>query len=100
MSERGRATFERALRDSLPERWPAVRALLVDDADQVWMALSGKPGAAAEWAVFSPTGEYLGSTLLPEGFKPWVIRGRTIYGEQSDELGVPRVAVRNLDRPL
>ena len=63
-----RPKFERVLRDSLPERWPAVRQVLVDDEDRLWMQLGGSASRETEWAAFSTEGAYLGSVFSALGW--------------------------------
>lgn len=98
MGENGRTTFERVLRDSVPERWPAVSALLVDDRDRIWTALNGPRGGPTEWVAFSTAGAYMGSVLVPQGVTVRLIRGGRMYAERSDEDGVPHLVVLRLDR--
>lgn len=93
-----RATFDRVLRDSVPERWPAARDVVVDDEDRIWIALGGARGKPTEWAVFSAAGTYLGSTLVPTGVTVWAIRAGNVYAERSDNLDVPHVIVLRLAR--
>lgn len=93
-----RGMFERPLADSVPERWPAVRDLLVDDRDRIWLALGGDARAETEWAVFTPEGRYLASTVVPAGVTVRAVRGGRLYAERPDEDGVPRVVVFRLGR--
>ncbi|HEX2190213.1 MAG TPA: hypothetical protein VHG51_15000 [Longimicrobiaceae bacterium] len=96
----GRATFGATLRDSVPERWPAVRDLLVDESDRVWIALGGAPGDPTEWVAFTTAGAYLGSVRVPQGVAVRLVRGGRMYAEWTDDRGVPRVVVLRLDRPV
>jgi len=100
MDERVRGTFAQALADSTPSHWPAVRDLLVDDADRVWIGLAGPRGAPREWAVFTPGGAYLRSVLVPEQVTLRAVRRGRLYGDQSNDDGVPSVVVLTLDREL
>lgn len=100
LDARSRTTFERVLADSTPARWPAVRGLLVDDRDRLWLALGGPTREAAEWAAFSTEGAYLGSILIPSGSELRVIRGDVAYAARLGPDDVPRVVVYRLARPL
>jgi hypothetical protein len=100
MDDYGRRTFRQALADSVPGRWPAVRDLLVDDAGRVWLGLAGPRGAAREWAVFTPQGAYLRSVMVPGQVTLRAVRRGRLYGDQSNDDGVPSVVVLTLDRGL
>jgi hypothetical protein len=89
-----------ALEDSLPSRWPAVRGLLVDDHDRLWLELAGPPGQEVEWAAFSTSGAYLGSMLVPAAASVYQIRGGSVYVKRDDEDGASRLALYRMDRPL
>ncbi|HET7463287.1 MAG TPA: hypothetical protein VFJ82_18680 [Longimicrobium sp.] len=100
MGDWGRRTFQRALSDSVPRTWPAVREMLVDDADRLWMALPGPRDTPREWAVFTSGGRYMRSVLVPEGVTLWAVRSARLYGERKDDDDVPAIVVLTLDRPL
>lgn len=85
--------FRPALRDSLPERWPALRGLLCEIAGTVWLGLSAPAGAEAEWASFSPDGRYLGSVFLPRGVEVRAVRAGRVYSVQKNDDGIPSVVV-------
>jgi hypothetical protein len=89
-----------ALEDSLPSRWPAVRGLLVDDHDRIWLELAGPLDQEVEWAAFSTAGAYLGSMLVPAGTAVYQIRGGSVYVKKEDEDGASRLALYRMDRPL
>lgn len=97
--ESGRARLRSALQDSLPSRWPAVRGLLVDDQDRLWLELAGPPTDEVEWAAFSPAGAYLGSMLVPAGTSVYQIRGSSVFVKKEDEEGAPRLALYRMARP-
>ncbi|MBW3571968.1 MAG: hypothetical protein KY467_12765 [Gemmatimonadetes bacterium] len=91
--------FRAALEDSLPSRWPAVRALLVDDEDRLWLELAGPVGREVEWVAFSPGGEYRGSLLLPAGTSVYQIRGSSVYAKKEGEYDTARLTVYRMVRP-
>jgi hypothetical protein len=95
-----RARFTTALQDSLHERWPAVREVIVDDRDRIWMALGGNTRQGTEWATFSTDGTYLGSVLVPTRTDIRVVRGNFLYGSRMDDDDVAVVVVYELRRPL
>ena len=95
-----RARFTPALRDSLPERWPVVRDVLIDDRDRIWMLMGGSPRQGNEWAAFSTEGAYLGSMVVPAGSDARLIRWDRVYASRTDADDVPRVIVYQPLRPL
>lgn len=92
-------TFRGALEDSVPGRWPAIRALLNDAEGRIWIALGGPAGGTAEWAWFSIEGRYLGSVFLPAAVEVKAVGRKRLYAVVRDELDVPRVVVYELARP-
>jgi hypothetical protein len=87
-------TFRPALQDSLPGRWPALRALVADaEGTAVWLGLNTPAGEAGEWASFQPDGRYLGSVFLPREVMVMAVRGRRLYGVRRDVDGVPEILV-------
>jgi hypothetical protein len=96
-----RARFEPVLRDSLPGRWPAVRQLLMDDRDRLWMQMGGSRGRPTEWAAFSSEGAYLESFVVPPGDQVLSIRGDgRVFATRLDDDDVPRVVLYRMTRPL
>lgn len=95
-----RARFAPALQDSLHERWPAVRDVIVDDQDRIWMALAGSTRQGTELAAFSANGTYLGSVLIPAGTDVRRVRGNRVFGSRMDDDDVPHVVVYEMRRPL
>ncbi|MCA1791716.1 MAG: hypothetical protein LC667_18250 [Thioalkalivibrio sp.] len=96
-----RGEFEPVLADSTPERWPAVRQLLIDERDRLWFAMGGSRSREREWAAFSTEGKYLGSVLVPADSEVRFIRADgSLYAERLDENDVPHVVVYRMVRPL
>jgi len=100
MDDYGRRTFRQALADSVPRTWPAVRDLLVDDANRLWIGLAGPRGTPREWAVFTPEGRYLRSVIVPEQVTVRSVRRGLVYGDQANHDGVPSIVVFTLDHEL
>jgi hypothetical protein len=99
MGPQGAQMFAEALRDSLPQRWPAARAMLADEEGRIWLALN-TPGAEPwEWAAFQADGRYLGSAFVPRDVEVWAIRGGMLYGVRPDENDVPHVVVYRAEMP-
>ncbi|HEX8904254.1 MAG TPA: 6-bladed beta-propeller [Longimicrobiaceae bacterium] len=93
MDDMSRSTFARVLNDSTPERWPAVRDLLADEAGRLWIGLGGPPSGEVEWAVFTPEGRYLRSVFTAPGTRLRAVRGQTLYVERRSDDGVPHLAI-------
>lgn len=89
--------FRPALEDSLPERWPAARGLLVDPEGWLWIGLSSPAGQPREWAVFTDGGRYLGSVFLPRRMELHAVRGQRLYGVEKDADDVPHVVIYRMD---
>jgi hypothetical protein len=85
MPEQAVRAFRPALEDSLPERWPALAAMLADERGWVWMRLHGPAGGPREWLVFQPDGRYVGSVFLPPGADVLAVRADRVYAVETDE---------------
>jgi hypothetical protein len=100
MPEQAVRAFRPALEDSLPERWPALASMLVDERGRLWMGLHGAAGAPREWALFQADGRYLGSAFLPRAAEVFAIRGDRVYAVETGEddgvtaLVIYRIALR------
>lgn len=94
----GKRTFARVLRDSLPDRWPAVEEMLVDDRGRLWLSLAGPHERHVEWVLFSSDGRYQGSVLLPPEVELRLVQGGKLYGTRTDDTGVPRIVTFQLSR--
>jgi hypothetical protein len=90
-------SFRGALLDSVPARWPAIRALLADADGRIWIALGGPVGGMSEWARFTPEGRYLGSVFLSADVEVKAVRGNRMYAVAHDEMDVPRVVIYEFD---
>ena len=93
MDGSSRSTFARVLRDSTPERWPAVRDLLVDETGRLWLGVGGPPSRPAEWMVFAADGKYLRSVFIEAGARLRAVRNQRLYVEHRSDDGVPRLTV-------
>ena len=100
MNDQVRTMFERTLRDSAPDYWPAARELVVDDMNRIWIALNSGRNGPTEWVAVSPEGRYVGSTRIPSDVTVWAIKDTRIYGVGVDGMDAPAVKVLRLQRPL
>jgi 6-bladed beta-propeller len=86
--------FRPALQDSLPERWPAMRALVADPGGGgVWAGLNSSEGQPGEWARFDADGRYRGSVFLPRDVLLMAAHGARLYGVRTSADGIPRIEV-------
>ena len=89
------------------ETWPALAALLAGPEGTLWVQrvdpetaidpaafedLQNLQVGSPAWDVFDAEGRYLGIVEMPERFTPRRVVGDLIYGVQTDEMGVARVA--------
>ena len=78
---------------ALPETKPAIEALRVDRAGNLWVLThSGTGETYLEWAVHGPDGRYLGDVATP-AMNVMDIGEDHVAGVTWDELGVQRVRV-------
>lgn len=86
----------------MPERIPAVgeSTALLDENGYLWVEAYHFPWVdTAEWIVFSPEGEWLGSVSLPPNFTLHDVGRDWVLGVARDELGVERVRMLPLIAP-
>jgi hypothetical protein len=103
--ERGRATgnaafYEETLRQmTFPEAAPVYTTLRAEDDGTLWVRrYTLATGAAPEWDVFSPQGEWLTTVRLPHGVTLLDAGPDWIAGVHRDGLEVERVVVHRLHR--
>lgn len=97
-SEASATTFRRPLETFVKEqasgKWPAFKQFVVDDRGRIWIGLLTPAGQPTEWVAFTPSGDRICSTSLPENVELKLVRGNTAYGVATDEeTDVPRVVV-------
>ena len=51
-----------------------------------------------QWLVFGPEGELRATLRTPTGFRPHLVRGDTLLGVYTDELGVESVRAYRMER--
>ena len=82
----------------LPDRLPGYTGLLLADTGELWAQRYLLPGGSmTHWDVFGADGQHLGRVEVATSFRiEEVSRGQAV-GIATDELGVQRVEVRDLD---
>jgi hypothetical protein len=93
---RARGVFEQALRDSVPSHWPAVRDMVIDDQDRIWLELAGPPQRPASWLLLHPDGRPAARVRLPPRSTVWRIHGDLMYVEGADETDASRIHVMRI----
>lgn len=76
-----------------PPTYPAYAPdIHVDEDLNVWVRETSRPGhPSSEWSVFSATGEFLGTVVMPPDIDVLDIGADYVLGLQRDELGVEYV---------
>lgn len=86
---------------------PVISALLVDDAERLWLKRYDpsvdshwrlRQRTGGEWRVLERDGTAVATVSVPAGFRLLDVRGDRAAGLTRDELGVERVEVRTLTR--
>ena len=82
----------------LPERLPAYTDLLFADTGELLARRYRMRGESMDhWDVFAPDGVHLGRVNVPVTFRIEGVGRNQVVGISTDELGVERVEVRDLD---
>lgn len=82
----------------LPERLPGYTGLLFADTGELWARRYRLPGGeSTHWDVFGANGHHLGRVEVPTSFRIQEVSRGQVVGIATDELGVERVEVRDLD---
>jgi hypothetical protein len=93
-----------------PERVSVFWSAILDEEGFLWirpfdplqhaleLGMFHRPGHGGEWLVFSPSGERLGSVVMPPQLEPSSITSDAVVGVQRDEMDVESVCVYRLAR--
>ncbi|MGH7483455.1 MAG: 6-bladed beta-propeller [Longimicrobiales bacterium] len=84
----------------LPDSAPAVEAILVDAAGNLW-ARRFRPfwiDGETDWDVIAPDGRWLTTVHVPQGVAVLQVGADFIVGRRTDELGVEQVVIHELRR--
>ncbi|HEX2095715.1 MAG TPA: sigma 54-interacting transcriptional regulator [Longimicrobiaceae bacterium] len=92
--------FRRVLEAEVPDTWPAVRSLVMDDRERLWVTLTGKRKKGETGMVFTPSGSLLASVSIPDDLEIRTVRRDRVYSVEKDENGVPRVVIHRVNHPL
>lgn len=97
MQDNSSKMMQNAMRERVPNTWPAFKHFVVDDQDRIWVGLLTPMGQPTEWVAFDDSGNRVCSAMLPENVRLELIRDGKAYGVATDELDVPRVVVYRID---
>ena len=75
--------IRRAIRgDDLPDTWPAVAQMLVDDEDRFWVATITQNLENYRWYVINNSGEVAGTFELPRSVDIRAVQNGTVYAKE------------------
>lgn len=83
--------FHDAIRETAPERWPALRGVVADDEGRLWLTVGGMPADSGTVWVVTHQGRIDLYLRIPPGARIEAVRDGRLYTVRSDELDVPRV---------
>jgi len=94
------ADAERQIREGMavPDHLaPVSSGVFADDGD-LWLRREAVPGQGQRWTVFDSTGTPVGQITLPRNLAVKVVRANTLWGVETDAMGVPYVVRYALTR--
>jgi len=94
------------------ERFPQLGDLIVDDRGYLWAKVYELPDDAVvlgrhnalwpdpggRWRVVRPDGSVVAAVRIPDGVRPYRVRGDRLLGLALDELNVHRVVIHRVER--
>lgn len=76
----------RLIRDGyLPDTWPAVQDLVIDDKNRFWISITDKNKDTNEWWILEQNGEIVTRFTWPEERRIQIVRDGHIYTFEKDE---------------
>jgi hypothetical protein len=69
----------------LPQYWPVITDIKIDDFDRLWIATTVEDMSVYEWWVLKETGELITKFEWPRGEPIEVVRNGNIYTRKTDE---------------
>jgi|AntRauTorcE11897_2_1112592.scaffolds.fasta_scaffold09350_3 hypothetical protein len=81
------------LHAELPEKWPALSSIVIDDENNLWIStISDNEDLLHEWLVLEDTGELIANFEWPHDEPIEVVKNGKMYTRQTDEeTGLQRV---------
>lgn len=102
VSDEQRPALERSLMEMpMPPAFPAYQRIEADPQGNLWVEEFRRPGESSQnWTVIGADGALLGSVALPSALLVTDIGADAIVGVTRDELGVERVQVHDIAKPV
>ncbi len=77
---------------NLPDRWPVIDSMIIDDENRFWLAVITEDKDNFEWLVLQGSGEFITSIDLPRDIKIMDIRNGHLYAHETDsETGLEKM---------
>ena len=83
---------------SLPDHVPPLSGGLFADDGSLWLRREDTGAEVQRWIVLDPQGVLVAEVVLPSSLKVEVVRYRSLWGVDTDELGVPYVVRYAIER--
>ena len=80
-----RSIFERVPDNNLPEAWPVLNSILVDDEDRLWVSVLTGNVEEYEWWVLKNSGELLARFSWPINREVRVVKNGYVYSQEIDK---------------
>lgn len=77
--------------ENLPEYWPVLNDLLVDDEERIWVSTFTEDHSVFEWQVLNEKGDIISKFLWPKDKPIQIIKNGYIYTKELDEDGFDQV---------
>jgi len=71
--------------DDLPETWPALNSLTVDDENRLWVSTITDDREVYQWWLISNEGELMARFQWPESRRPVEIKNGYLYARETEE---------------
>lgn len=99
MSQLGEGVAVEMLRkaENLPTEWPALKSLLVDDENRLWVSTIVEDMNVYEWWVLESSGEVLTKFVWPRNKPIQQIRNEYLYTKEENEEGADIVIRYSFD---
>jgi len=89
--------YRSALREVIPNTWPPVVSMFVDDQGYIWVGLRTPPDEPNRWVQCNENGDIIAEGMLPNQVTLEAIRGNRAYGIAEDpEYGGPITVVYSI----
>lgn len=83
----GRAVEMLKKAKKLPDQWPALESMLVDNENRLWISTIVEDSSIYEWWVLEPTGEIITKFKWPKKRRVQQIQNDYLYTKEKDDEG-------------